>query len=327
MNRTQLFILLLSASLCGQSRVAAQDHPVLRALYDKREVTLVVTDSGLGGMAVMDDISQKMKESRCFRKINLVFVNALFDEETGYNALPTKKEKTEMFDRVLAAISSRYNPDAILIGCNTLSVLYDETTFSDSSETPVIGIVDAGIKLIDEKLTSDPSSRVIIFGTETTIEENSHKNGLLELGIAGDRIVTKACPQLQSYIELNPASEETEMLISFYMNEALAELDENGGDVYISLNCSHFGYSEELWRKAILETGFRHGGILNPNSSMGDILTREKCHRRYNNTKISFLVVSGTEMPNAATIAGYFREDSPEIADALKNYTLIPDLF
>ncbi len=327
MKRIHLFILLLSASLCGQLRVVAQDHPVPLALYGKRGITLVVTDSGLGGVAVMEDISRKIKESRCFRKVNLVFVNALFDKETGYNALPTKREKTEMFDRVLAAISSRYNPDAILIGCNTLSVLYDETIFSDSSRTPVIGIVDAGIKLIGEKLKSDPSSRVIIFGTETTIEENSHKNGLLELGITGERIVTKACPQLQSYIEQNPASEDTEMLISFYMNEALEELDDRSGDVYISLNCSHFGYSEGLWIKAIGDTDYQYGAILNPNSSMGDILTREKCHRRYNNTKISFLVVSRTEMPNAVTIAGYFREDSPEVADALKNYTLIPDLF
>jgi len=275
----------------------------------------------------MDDVSRKLKESGCFRKVNLVFVNALFDKETGYNAQPTKKEKTDMFDRVLTAISSRYSPDAILIGCNTLSVLFDETSFSGSSERPVIGIVDAGIKLIGEKLKADSLSRVIIFGTETTIEENIHKSELLARGIAGERIITQACPQLQSYIEQNPASEETEMLISVYMNEALEKLDVNGGDVYISLNCSHFGYSEELWRKAIGETGYRSGGILNPNSFMGDGLTGESCRRRYSNTKISFLAVSRVEMPNAVTIAGYFREDSPELADALENYTLVPDLF
>jgi len=150
---------------------------------------------------------------------------------------------------------------------------------------------------------------------------------LLSMGIAGDRIVTKACPQLQSYIEQDPVSEETEMLISVYMNEALEELEQDGGPVFASLNCSHFGYSEELWRKAFGETAYTLGGILNPNSSMGDILTAGKCRKRYSKTKISFLVVSGVEMPNAVTIAGYFREDSPEIAGALENYTLIPGLF
>jgi glutamate racemase len=327
MNKKHLFILLLPLFLCGQLRMTAQDAADLSSLCKKREITLVVTDSGLGGIAVMDDISRKMMASGCFRKVNLVFVNALFDRETGYNALRTKREKTDMFDRVLSAISSRYNPDAILIGCNTLSVLFDETSFSGSSETPVIGIVDAGIKLIADKLKADTTSKVIIFGTETTIEENSHKNGLLKTGIAGERIVTMACPQLQSYIEQDPVSEETEMLISVYMHEALEGLDKDGGDIYISLNCSHFGYSEELWRKAIGETGYQLGDVLNPNSTMSDALTVERCLRSYNNTKISFLVVSGIEMPNAVTIAGYFRESSPEIADALKNYTLIPDLF
>ncbi len=327
MNRTLLYILLFSAPLCSHLRLAAQDYQDLSALYNSRQITLVITDSGLGGLAVMEDVSRRMKESGCFRKVNLVFVNALFDEETGYNALRTKKEKTDMFDRVLSAISSRYTPDAILIGCNTLSVLFDETSFSGTSRTPVIGIVDAGIEVIGEKLMADPSSRVIIFGTETTIEENSHKNGLLAAGISGDRIVTMACPQLQSYIEQDPVSEETEMLISVYMNEALEELEQDGGPVFASLNCSHFGYSEELWRKAFGETAYTLGGILNPNSSMGDILTAGKCRKRYSKTKISFLVVSGVEMPNAVTIAGYFREDSPEIAGALENYTLIPGLF
>jgi len=322
-----IHLLILPMLLCGPLKVPVQETPGLNSLGQKREITLVVTDSGLGGMAVMDDISRKIRESKCFRKVNLVFVNALFDAETGYNALRTKREKTEMFDRVLSAIGTRYNPDAILIGCNTLSVLFEETSFSGSSKIPVIGIVDAGIRLMADKLKADSTSRVLIFGTETTIEENSHKEGLLGTGIAGERIVTMACPQLQSYIEQDPASEETEMLISVYMNEALEKLDKNEGDVYISLNCSHFGYSEELWRKAIRETGYRFGGILNPNSSMSDAVTGERCRRSYNNTKISFLVVSGVEMPNAVTIAGYFRSSSPDIADALENYTLIPDLF
>lgn len=327
MNNTHLLLLLLPLLACSESRVAAQTGPDLSNLCHKRDVTLVVTDSGLGGVAVVDDLSRKLKETGCFRKTRIVFVNALFDADTGYNSLRTKREKTDMFDRVLSAISSRYNPDAILIGCNTLSVLYDHTSFSRSSETPVIGIVDAGIRLVAEKLVADTTSRVIIFGTETTIEENSHKNSLLERGIAGERIVTQACPQLQSYIEQDPCSEETEMLISVYMNEALEKLDENGGDVYLSLNCSHFGYSEELWRQAIVVTGFSYGGILNPNSYMSNAVTGGNCKKSHRNTKISFLVVSGIEMPNAVTIAGYFRDDSPELAGALENYTLLPDLF
>jgi len=327
MNKTLLYIFIFSVAWCSVISLDAQNHVDLSNLYNKKEITLVITDSGLGGLTVMDDISRKMKESGCYKKVNLVFVNAWFDENSGYNALQSRREKIEMFDRVLTAIGNKYNPDAILIGCNTLSVIFDETSFSRLSGTPVIGIVDAGVSLIDAKLKADPSSRVIIFGTETTVEEESHREGLLKQGIAGERIFTKACPQLQSYIEQSPMSEQTEMLISVYMNEALEELEENDGSVYISLNCSHFGYSEELWRKAFGETAYRSGGILNPNGSMSDILTDGKCLKRFGNTKISLLVVSKVTMPNAVTISGFFREESPDLTEALKNYTLVPDLF
>jgi glutamate racemase len=307
--------------------MVAQTDPDLGAVFKKRRLTLVVTDSGLGGLAVMEDVAGKIKDSGCFRNVSLVFVNALFDENVGYNALRTRKEKADMFDRVLKAIDERYHPDAILVGCNTLSVILDDTFFSEWSDTPVIGIVDAGIQLINDELKADTSSRVIIFGTETTIEEESHRKGLLELGTDNERIITKACPQLQSYIEQNPLSEETEMLIAAYMNEALEGLDESDGRVHISLNCSHYGYSESLWSKAIEESSFRKGRILNPNSHMGDFLSSEKCRRRYNNPKNSFLVVSKVRMPNAVTISSFFQENSPEMAEALKNYTLVPDLF
>ncbi len=326
-KKIPLYLFLVSVIWCYGTGMVAQERPGTSGLYDRKEITLVITDSGLGGLSVMEDVARKMQEYRCFEKVNLVFVNALFDENTGYNTLQTKKEKVDMFDSVLAAIDTRYHPDAILIGCNTLSVIYDETSFSRLSKSPVIGIVDAGVRLIWENLKADTTSRVIIFGTETTIEENSHREGLLKLNIAGDRIITKACPQLQAYIEQDPMSEETEMLISVYLNEALDELDNSGGKVYISLNCSHFGYSEELWEKAFKATSYKSGGILNPNYSMGDVLTDEKCRNRYGETKISFLVVSRVKLLNAEAIAGFFRKDAPELAEALRQYALVPDLF
>lgn len=327
MNKITIFLCLILTFWCSGIIIVAQEQPEIDRLCNKEEITLVITDSGLGGLSVMEDISRKMIESKSFKKVNFVFVNALFDESTGYNSFQSKQEKTDMFDKVLTAIDSKYHPDAILIGCNTLSVIYDETDFSRLSKTPVIGIVEAGIELINKKLKDDPSSRVIIFGTETTIKENSHRIGLLKRNIAGERIITKACPQLQSYIEQDPMSEETEMLISVYMSEALEELEENGESVYISLNCSHFGYSERLWEKALKDTPYKFGGIINPNTAIGDVLTKGKCWHRYSDTKISFLVVSKVKLLNAVTISGVFQEASPELAEALKSYILDPGLF
>jgi len=327
MIKPVLLIVLFLSGVWPSGSLKAQDHYDPDSLYSKDEITIVITDSGLGGLSVMDDIAGKMKNSGCFRQVNLIFVNALFNENTGYNTLQTKKEKTDVLNNVLTAIDENYHPDAILIACNTLSVIYDETDFFRRSETPVIGIVGAGVELISEKLNADTTGRVIIFGTETTIEENSHRESLMKLNFSGERIFTMACPQLQSYIEQNPESEETEMLISFYVNEALDKIEENANKVYISLNCSHFGYSEKLWTKAIENTPYHSGGILNPNYIMGNFLTDEKYHKRYSDTKISFLVVSKIKLLNVDPISGIFLETSPELADAIRNYTLIPELF
>lgn len=316
-----LLLVLLSA------RVVAQERNDLSTLFLKQDITVVITDSGLGGLSVVEDIARKMETSGCFRTVNLIFVNALFDINSGYNSLQTKKEKTDMLNNVLTAIEENYHPDVILIACNTLSVIYTETDFIKITDIPVIGIVEAGVEMISKKLEDDPSSSVIIFGTETTIEENSHKKALLNLGFSDDRVFTKACPQLQSYIENDPASEETEMLISVYMSEALSDIGDSARCVYVSLNCSHFGYSEELWAKAISGSPYRSGGILNPNYLMANDLTDEKCKNRFDYTKISFLVVSKTELINAVTMSRFFRETTPELADAIDNYSLVPGLF
>jgi glutamate racemase len=326
MNRTFsyslpiLFLLNLSDPICGQGYF----DPGL--LSGKDEITVVITDSGLGGLSVMDDVAAKMKLSRCFKKVNLIFVNALFNANTGYNTLKKRDEKIRIFSNVLKSIGERYDPDVILIACNTLSVIYKETEFVKKSKIPVIGIVEPGVKLIREKLESDCASDVIIFGTETTIEENSHLKALIEQKASEKRIITKACPQLQSYIEKNPAGEETELLIAVYLNEALEQLPENHGAVYLSLNCSHFGYSAGLWKKAFPDSHFTLGGILDPNYAMGDLLVFENIRNRFSDTEISFLIVSGVELFNKDAMINIFNKNSPELAEALKDYSIIPDL-
>ena len=322
---TSIFILWLFVG--SFVNTYGQGNDDLSKLYSKDEVTIVITDSGLGGLSVMDDIYKKMMVEHCFKKVNLIFVNALFDENSGYNALKTREEKIAKFNDVLIAIGKYYHPDAILIACNTLSVLYKETDFVKIRKIPVLGIVDPGVKLIKEKLGKDPSSSVIIFGTETTIEENSHKKALTDLNFADSRIITKACPQLQSYIEQNPSGEETGMLISVYLNEALEQLPKNHGNLYLSLNCSHFGYSIDLWKKAIPEITNQRVEILDPNNLMGDILMAAKSRNKFQYTKISLQVISKVELLNLKSLINVFRINNPELVKALENYKIVPDLF
>jgi glutamate racemase len=320
--------LFLFCLFCGvlYHTTTAQIDPCFSDFLNKDKITLVITDSGLGGLSVMENISQKMKKWGYFKTVNLIFVNALFDAKTGYNTLQSREEKIRMFNNVLNGIDNKYHPDAILIACNTLSVISPETEYVKKTKIPVLGIVESGTRLMYEKLNSNPNSSVVILGTETTIAEDSHRKALVEGGIKKERVITKACPQLQAYIEQNPNSEETEMLISVYLNEALDGVSKEN-PVYISLNCSHFGYSEQLWQKALRDAGYSKGEILNPNLIMGDAILPEQNKNRFTYPIVSFQVVSKVELINVKAMYQVFQKTSPELANAIENYRLIPDLF
>lgn len=301
----------------------------LDKFFLKNEVTVAVTDSGLGGLSIMADAVEKMRESKIFQKVNFVFFNALFSNEGGFNSLKTRKEKIQIFDSALKSLEENYDPDLILIGCNTLSVIYDDTSFSEKTSIPVVGIVEAGVDLIAQKLETSPESEVIIFATQTTVSEETHKKKLEEKGILSQRIIVQACPELGNYIEKGYASDETEMLISAYVAEALHKMKDTQPPIYVSLNCTHYGYSHDLWEKAFQSSKVKLLGFLNPNSKMLDFLFESQERNRFDGTEISIRVISMVEIgkEKIESIGKRLGETSPRTRDALAHYELKPDLF
>jgi glutamate racemase len=301
----------------------------LANFFLKNEVTVAVTDSGLGGLSIMAEAVERMRESKIFQKINFIFFNALFSNEGGFNSLKTRKEKIQIFDSALKSMKENYNPDLILIGCNTLSVIYDDTSFSEETSIPVVGIVEAGVDLIAQKLETSPESKVIIFATHTTASEETHKRKLEEKGILSQRIFVQACPELVNYIEKGPASDETEMLISAYVAEALHKMKDTQSPLYVSLNCTHYGYSLDLWEEAFRSSKVRPLAFLNPNSKMLDFLFEPQERNPFDRTEISISVVSMVEIgeEKIESLGKKLGEISPQTRDALSFYELKPNLF
>lgn len=299
------------------------------SIFEKDSITVVITDSGLGGLSVVAEMEKNMRNSGHFAKINLIFANALFNESGGYNALTNRNEKIRTFDKVLNGIREKYNPDLILIACNTLSTIYKETNFAKNSDIPIVGIVDIGVSEIKKNLDQNTSSKVLIFGTETTIEEDSYHSQLVESGILDSRIVSQACPQLQNYIENNPLGEDTEMLIMSYVDEALAKSPVSGEGIYVSLNCTHFGYSKKIWADAFNFAGIEPLAIINPNIQMAELLLNNKFANRYSKTDIDIRVVSKVKInvESVTSIANALKEQSTNTSLALIHYQIVFDLF
>jgi glutamate racemase len=293
----------------------------------KESVKILITDSGLGGLSVAADFEKRLQSSRQFKRAEIIFANAL-PGGSGYNDMKSVDEKARVFSDALFGMVQWYRPDVIVIACNTLSVVYPLTEFSRSSSVPVVGIVEIATAMFAERLKNDATSSVIIFGTETTIESGAHKEQLVSRSIDASRIVTQACPKLESEIQTDPAGDMVTTYIDWYVEEAAESLPKRGGTVYAGLCCTHYGYSQEQFAASLEYAGVRNAVIINPNNAMAEAVLPQK-QKQYDASEISVQVVSRAEISveEISAIAALIRKDSEKTAAALEQYLLKRDLF
>jgi glutamate racemase len=316
----------LSTSAAAQTETSPEWLP---DLLEKESITIVVTDSGLGGLSVVADAAEKLKQNAVFKDVKLIFVNALFRDAGGYNSLQSREEKLKVFSSALQSMQDRFAPDLILVACNTLSVLVPDTEFAATSSVPVVGIVENGVEQIAEQLRDKPGARNIIFATQTTVDEGTHKNLLVDRGFEDKQVVTQSCPQLTLHIEQGYDSMYTEMLIDAYVDEALSGMGATDGPLTVSFNCTHFGYSMEFWKQAFASRGVEVSAFLDPNTLMVDFLLPPSLQHRYEQSDITVKVVSMIDIPadRQDSIGRYLHTVSPVTETALQNFEQVPALF
>jgi glutamate racemase len=298
-------------------------------LADRDSLTVLVTDSGLGGLSVCADLDQKARATGRYRVLNIIFCNALPEASQGYNRMPSIERKIRVFDDALAGMVRWYAPDAILVACNTLSVLIPRTAFVHSSPVPVLGIVEMGVEVMAEKLSGESTSTVIIFGTETTIAAGTHRDLLLARGIAPDRIIAQACPDLAGEIEADARSETVATAIDLFAGEAMESVLRKGGPLVAGLCCTHYGYCGEMFGSSLRSAGADDVVVVNPNSRMSDALFPAGASGRYPAPQVTVRVVSRAAITPAeqASIGRLLEPVSQATAAALRTYELKRDLF
>lgn len=233
------------------------------------EITLVVTDSGLGGFSVFNDIAGRLLERSPWSTGHLIYINAWPAPHKGYNHFKTEERRARVFNNAMAAMAA-FQPDRILIACNTLSVIYPQTQFAQNTPVPVEGIVDHGIQMLYEKLIADPDSKAIVLGTPATAAAKSHEKGLVRKGISKDRIVNVGCTDLAGFIEREPFSPKVEQAIHRFIRETAEQMKGFSGNIQAALCCTHFGYRQEIFASAFEQYFTAPVAILNPNIRMAD---------------------------------------------------------
>ncbi|WP_320042412.1 aspartate/glutamate racemase family protein [uncultured Desulfobacter sp.] len=292
----------------------------------KKQITLVITDSGLGGLSVCAGMAARFAADARYERIRLVYFNAWPEQDKGYRHYPNPTARAKVFDNALAAMA-KYNPDHIFIACNTLSVIYPFTQFAKQTTIPVTGIVDHGVQMIYANLIRNASACAVIFATPITIQENSHKKSLVEQGIAPERIITQGYLGLAGKIEQDPFSDEVKTVIDEFAAQAAQNIKHNGSTVYAGLCCTHFGYCKHIFKDALARHSGRNVAILNPNEAMTDGACKGIIAG--GSPQISIEIVSRVSW-DPAGIEAYDRllsNVSPDVVNALKNYRLDRNLF
>ena len=306
--------------------MAAGHEPDFR---QKRDLHLVVTDSGLGGLSVCAEVERNLRRAGRGGNVRLTYFNASPDRQRGYNDMPDMASRARMFDRALESMG-RFQPDVILIACNTLSILYSLTECSRKSIIPVQGIIDAGLDLCHESLCADPGGSLVILGTRTTIESGVHRDGLVQKGVDPRRVAAVSCHGLAAAIEVDPDGP----VVAGMIERCSAETGKAGlpGEVlYAGLCCTHYTYVSGYIRAAL----DRHTGmtvrILDPNRRLADSLAAgmQSAQPGPAGVVLTVEVVSKVELDGSKrrVIADRLESRSPDTAQALLSYTHIPDLF
>ncbi len=331
-NRTRPFVfyIVINLLLTGTALKANEMDKRLNDFFKKEKVTILVTDSGLGGLSVAAHLEANFKKWHPFKEVHIIFVNALASDTYFYNQMKDTQEKVSVFNSALFGMTKKLHPDLILIACNTLSVLYDQTAYSKRTNIPVVSIVGFGVDMLNEKLSEFPGSKAIILGTPTTIGQNAHKTGLIKKGVPEDRIRTQACPMLESEIQNDPNSDMVYTMIEMFADEALDTLkSDKENALLVGLCCTHYQYAAPVFLKVFSENSNQKTVLVDPNKRMSTFIFEQTDKQRFEATKRVVRVVSQAKLSQGdiKAISEMIEPVSLSFAKALKNYIRMKDLF
>lgn len=148
--------------------------------------TILVFDSGVGGLTVFRELARARPDAR--------FVYAVDDALFPYGVI----EETRLIDRVVALMAgfiAEYQPDLVVIACNTASVQVLPALRRHFS-VPFVGTVPA----IKPACAASVSKRVSVLGTEATVKRE-YTQALIRQFAAGCQVKLVGSARLATFAE------------------------------------------------------------------------------------------------------------------------------
>lgn len=287
--------------------------------------TIVIVDSGLGGISVQAKLDKKIRNSSPHLPIELLYFNVRPSCGTEYVNMQLE-DSVRTLEREMRRIIY-YQPDIILFACNTLSVIYPKIAFSSFSKIPVIdNIIDFGVRMILNHLRKRPDGNVIILATDLTINSEMHKNKLLAGDVPEDQIITQACKDLDVEIQYGNIT-VVKRLIRQYLQEAKDKMIKPSQDIVLALCCTHYQFGAKQIEEIAGDIFDSNLTLLNPNESMPEVIQWDAAIGKNKYLEINNKVYSSIPLCESEiqSIGLAIQEEAPAVYLALKNYCHIPD--
>jgi len=312
-------------------------HKIMKKAKAK---TIIITDSGFGGLSVLAGAYEALKEERFSFPLNLFFAEALPKNcpgypWKGYSLMPDTETRIKVFNNVLKGMMHHFQPEMIAIVCNTLSAIVRETEFYQNHGDKILNIIDTGLAECG-RMEREKDACIIILATQPTISSDMHRKGLADKGIfPNERIIPLAFPPDANYpllIETEPESAKTQAVTAETLSKAFDLIPSKDTMIYVYLGCTHFGFVQNQYFEVLHKAGFRNVRIINPNTDMTrqvvqhirdmNIVGEDKVYPLKTEVYSQFVLTREQVNSGSALISGI----SPAIAEALRQYTLKNDI-
>lgn len=288
-----------------------------------RRYTIVFTDSGLGGLSIMADFYNIIKNRNVYAtELNIIFFNALQESGNGYNSMTSVYEKVTTFNSAFETILKLYQPDKIAIACNTLSAIYPKTACA-LKQNSTLEIVSVGVSVIKEYLKQFPETPLFVLATPTTLASQVYKS-------ENENVFYISGDNLASLIEFNYMMPELKQKVISMFRE-IKSFMAHKKELALFIGCTHYAYIINLFQEVAKETGLDIKSIIDPAKRFNDWLIDDipSAKQETLKTKIFLKIESQAQIlqEEIDSVSSMIKNKSTELTRLLKNYTRLARTF
>ena len=223
-----------------------------------------VFDSGIGGLTVVKSLLE-----------NNVFEEIIYFGDTARVPYGVK-DKNTIIRYSLEALEffKNFDIDILIVACNSVSA-YALNEMRENTTIPVVGVIESGVKALENKIT-DKNSNILVIGTKATINSKKYESALINLKYNNIKSISTGLfvPIVEEDIFEGKILDST---INHYFKDLL-DIDA------VILGCTHFPLIEDKISSYLNNALTIHSG----DAIVEFLKTEYDCSTRFNETKIKF---------------------------------------